>query len=270
MSNWADWLLAHEVSVRLAFFFSVFFMIACWEMVAPRRLRRYSRLFRWSNNLALVALNSFLLRLLFPVAAVGVALWAESNGYGLFNLLALPLWINVVLSVVLLDMLIYFQHVLFHRVPILWALHKVHHVDPDYDVTTGARFHPVEIILSMFIKMLAITLLGPAAIAVIIFEVLLNGSAMFNHGNIRLPSSIDKVVRLFFVTPDMHRVHHSQIRQETDSNYGFSLSCWDRLFSTYIERPSKGQEEMDIGVEGYENPDVICRLGGMLRLPFKR
>jgi len=265
-----DWLLAHELSIRLSFFLGGFLIIALWETVSPCRTRQYSRVLRWSNNLLLVVLNSVLLRLLFPIAAVGVALWAEEQGYGLFNVLDWPLWISLILAVVMLDMLIYFQHVIFHKVPMLWALHKVHHVDPDYDVTTGARFHPVEIILSMLIKMIAIVLLGPSAAAVIVFEVLLNSSAMFNHGNILLPKAVDKCIRFLFVTPDMHRVHHSRIRQETDSNYGFALSCWDRLFATYREQPEKGQKNMEIGVKGYDDPKIICRLTGMLRLPFKR
>lgn len=268
--NWELWLLQHEVEMRLSFFFGVFLLMASWEWLKPCHSQRYGRLLRWSNNLGLVFLNSFLLRILFPAAAVGVALYAEEKGVGLFHQLPIPGLISTLLVVVLLDLLIYLQHVVFHKVPLLWRLHRVHHADPDYDVTTGARFHPIEIILSMLIKFVAILLLGPSAVAVIIFEVLLNASAMFNHANIRLPATLDQLLRWIVVTPDMHRVHHSQIRTETDSNYGFALSCWDRLFRTYRVQPQKGHLEMDIGVRGLQGAKQICWLPGILLLPFKK
>ena len=268
--NWQNWLLDNEVIVRLSFFFGIFFIMACWELFKPCRNLKYSRWLRWTNNLSLVFLNSIILRLLFPAAAVGVAFYAQDNGIGLLNLLGLNSILGIVLSVILLDMLIYMQHVAFHKVPFLWRLHRVHHADPDYDVTTGARFHPVEIVLSMLIKCGAILLLGPAAVAVIVFEILLNGSAMFNHSNIRLPAKLDAVIRLVFVTPDMHRVHHSQIPTETDSNYGFALAWWDKLFSTYNQQPQKGQLGMDIGLKEFQQPEQNCRLPGLLLMPFKK
>ena len=270
MFSWDAWVLENELSVRLFFFFGILCLMATWEGLKPCRELHYSRWYRWRNNLALVLVNSLILRLLFPVAAAGVALSMERQGYGLLNQFELPLAISVFVAVILLDLLIYAQHVLFHKVPFLWALHKVHHADPDYDVTTGARFHPIEIILSMLIKMLAIVILGPSAVAVIIFEILLNGSAMFNHSNISLPRLADKFVRTLFVTPDMHRVHHSQKRYETDSNYGFSLSCWDRIFKTYRPYPEDGQLGMKIGLTELQSPESICSLRGMLILPFKR
>lgn len=267
---WSDWLLQHEMQIRLGFFLGIFSLMAIWEAIKPCRPRLYSRTLRWSNNLALVALNSLLLRFMFPAAAVGVAHYVHIQGWGFFNLVTLPLWIEVLLAVVILDLLIYSQHVVFHKVPILWRLHRVHHADPDYDLTTGIRFHPIEIILSMLIKFIAIILLGPAAVAVLIFEVLLNGSAVFNHSNVRLPAKLEPLARFIFVTPDMHRVHHSWIRSETDSNYGFALSLWDRLFSTYQDQPVKGHLDMDIGLREFQEVKHVSWLSGILQLPFKR
>lgn len=268
--SWELWLLQHEIGVRLSFFGGIFLLMAGWEFLKPCRRQKYGRLLRWSNNLALVFLNSFLLRTLFPAAAVGVAIYVEDQGFGLLQQLPIPIFLSTVIAVVVLDLLIYAQHVLFHKVPILWRLHRVHHADPDYDVTTGARFHPIEIILSMLIKFAAIIVLGAPAVAVIIFEVLLNASAMFNHANLRLPKSVDKLLRWILVTPDMHRVHHSQIRVETDSNYGFALSWWDRIFKTYRAQPQKGHLQMDIGVSGLQDVKQVCFLPGILLLPFKK
>ena len=268
--QWQAWLLNHEMEVRLSFFFGVFAIMAFWEWRKPCRTLKLSKWLRWRNNLGLVFLNTLVLRALFPAAAVGVAFYAEQQGLGLFNIIGFTGLLSIIVSVILLDMLIYMQHVAFHKVPILWRLHRVHHADPDYDVTTGARFHPIEIVLSMLIKCSVILLLGPAAVAVIIFEVLLNGSAMFNHSNIRLPAWLDPIVRAVFVTPDMHRVHHSQIPCETDSNYGFALSWWDRIFSTYNEQPQKGQLGMDIGLKEYPLPEQNCKLPGLLMMPFRK
>lgn len=264
------WVLANEPMLRLGCFLAVFALMASWEALKPCRIRRYSRWFRWSNNLGLVVLNSVLVRLLFPIAAVGMAQYAAEQGIGLFNWLQLPVAISLILAVVLLDLAIYLQHVVFHKVPWFWALHKVHHADPDYDVTTGARFHPVEIVLSLLIKMVVVVVLGAPAVAVIIFEVILNASAMFNHANVQLPRRIDQWLRRVLVTPDMHRVHHSVIRSETDSNYGFALSWWDRLFATYKQAPQAGQQGMDIGQSNLRDPKQICRLDGLLTLPLKR
>ena len=266
---WNDWLLANEVYVRLGFFFGVLGAVAVWEMVSPRRTLTTSKLLRWTNNLGIVVLNSVVVRLLFPAAAVGVAALATQESWGLLNIYPLPLLPTIVVSIVLLDMIIYLQHVMFHAVPVLWRLHRVHHADPDYDVTTGLRFHPIEIIISMLIKFATILVLGPPVVAVVVFEVILNAMAMFNHGNIRLPEGVDRGLRLFLVTPDMHRVHHSIEFEEANSNFGFNLPWWDRLFDTYQAQPLAGHQRMIIGIRGYHEPGQISLLPGMLMLPFK-
>lgn len=259
----------HEVTIRLSFFFGIFTIMALWEVSAPRRSLTQPKLVRWTNNLGLVVLNSIVLRLIFPAAAVGMAAFAAENGWGLLNHFALPFPATVLISIILLDMIIYLQHVMFHAVPTLWRLHRVHHADLDYDVTTGSRFHPIEIILSMLIKFAAIIVLGAPVLAVIVFEIVLNAMAMFNHGNVGLPLRLDRVVRLFVVTPDMHRVHHSTEDNETNSNFGFNLSVWDRLFGTYIAQPRAGHIEMEIGIHTCRDPKQTSWLSGMLALPFK-
>lgn len=266
--NWNEWILGNEVPIRLSFFFGIFAVMAVWELLSPRRTLITSKSLRWSNNLGLVFLNSIVLRLLFPAAAVGVALFAREQGWGLFNYTHMPFILAVIISVIIMDAAIYLQHVMVHAVPLLWRLHRVHHADPDYDVTTGARFHPLEIILSMLIKFATILLLGPPLIAVIIFEVLLNATAMFNHGNVKLPSTVDRILRLLVVTPDMHRVHHSVEDDEANSNFGFNLPWWDRLFGTYRDQPRGGHEGMVIGIHNYHEPRQISWLPGMLLLPF--
>ena len=218
-----EWALAHEPVVRLGAFFGVFALMALWETLAPRRARLLPRRVRWLHNLALVLLNSLILRLLFPLAAVGFALLAAERGWGLLNAFALPFWWAFLLSVIALDFAIYLQHVMFHAVPLLWRLHRVHHADADFDVTTGARFHPLEILLSMLIKFAAIAVLGAPAAAVLVFEVLLNATAMFNHANLRLPEPVDRRLRRLLVTPEMHRIHHSMEVVEANSNFGFNL-----------------------------------------------
>jgi len=258
----------NEVVIRLSFFFGMFFIMALWEVLAPRRALTVSKILRWTNNLALVFLNSFILRLLFPAAAVGMAIFTSEQGWGLFNYYQLPFAVAVILSVVIMDGMIYLQHVMVHAIPALWRLHRVHHADPDFDVTTGARFHPIEIILSMLIKFAVIAALGPPVVAVIIFEVLLNATAMFNHSNVRLNKNFDKVLRLFVVTPDMHRVHHSVEEDEANSNYGFNLPWWDRLFGTYKAQPRGGHEKMTIGIYDYNKPEQVGWLHKMLVLPF--
>ena len=265
-----EFILAHELTIRLGAFFGIFASMALWEILLPRRRLLFSKLQRWLNNLSLVVLNTLLLRLLFPAAAVGMASYAEIHGWGLFNAVPLPGWLAVVLSVVLLDLVIYLQHVMVHAVPALWRLHRVHHADPDYDVTTGARFHPIEIILSMLIKFATIAALGPPVVAVIIFEVLLNGMAMFNHANIRLPGWLDRRLRWLLVTPDMHRVHHSVEVDESNSNFGFNLSIWDRLMGTYRDQPRLGHQGMTIGLTSIKEPRRTIRLSGMLLIPFQR
>lgn len=266
--NWNDWILGHEVSVRLGFFFGTLAIIGGWELAAPRRLPTVSRLVRWGNNLGLVFLNTLLLRVLFPAAATGIAVLAQQRGWGLFNSIEVPMTLAAFATIVMLDGVVYFQHVLFHAVPFLWRLHLVHHTDPDYDVTTGTRFHPLEIIISMLIKFTAIIALGAPVVAVVIFEVLLNATAMFNHGNVRVPGRIDRMLRLVIVTPDMHRVHHSVEKDETNSNYGFSLSWWDRLFGTYRAQPRAGHQNMTIGLREYREPKQTTWLPGLLILPF--
>lgn len=259
----------NEVTIRLSFFFGVFALMAIWESLAPARALSVSKPMRWLNNLGLVFLNSFILRLLFPAAAVGVAVWVHSQGWGLLPLLELPLALGILVSILLLDLVIYLQHVMVHSVPLLWRLHRVHHADLDYDVTTGARFHPLEIILSMLIKFSVIVILGPPVVAIVVFEVILNAMAMFNHSNIRLPSFPEKAIRSLFVTPDMHRVHHSVEDDEANSNFGFNLSIWDRLFGTYRDQPRKGHVDMEIGIHGYRDPKQVVQLPGMLILPLR-
>ncbi len=261
-------MLQHELAIRLACFFGVFCSMSLWELVAPRRRLTVSKLLRWANNLALVVLNSVLLRALFPAAAVGVAAFTTQQGWGLLNYFAIPLWMAVLISLVLLDFVIYLQHVMFHAVPLLWRLHRVHHADLDIDVTTGSRFHPIEIMLSMLIKAAAILVLGPPVVAVVIFEVLLNATSLFNHGNVRIHPVLDRVLRLLLVTPDMHRVHHSIEEDETNSNFAFNLSIWDRLFGTYRDQPRAGHKDMTIGISTFREAKRCIWLLGILILPF--
>jgi len=257
-----------ELILRLSAFFGIFAIMALWELKSPRRPLRSAKRFRWFNNLGITFFNTLLLRLLFPTAAIGVALYASQQQWGIFHQVNLPLWIEVILAVIVLDLCIYLQHRLFHRVPMLWRLHMMHHSDVDLDVTSGARFHPIEIVLSMLIKMALICLFGPAIIAVLIFEIILNAVAMFNHSNVYIPVQVDRVLRRFIVTPDMHRVHHSIINQETNSNYGFNLPWWDRLFDTYRAQPAQGHDQMIIGLQQFQQPQAQS-LKWMLRLPFK-
>lgn len=268
--NESHWILDSEPSIRLGFFAGTLAVVALWELLSPQRRLTQHKGLRWANNLGLVVFNSFLIRVLFPTAAVGAAVYANAQGWGLFHWLDVPWGLAVVASIVLLDMGIYWQHVIFHHVPLLWRLHQVHHADLDYDLTTGLRFHSLEILLSMLIKFALVILLGAPAVAVVIFEVMLSTTALFNHGNIRLPKTVDRHLRKLLVTPDMHRVHHSIHRDETNSNFGFALSCWDRWFGTYIEQPRDGQLGMTIGLSYYRDPRQTNRLPGMLGLPFKR
>jgi sterol desaturase/sphingolipid hydroxylase (fatty acid hydroxylase superfamily) len=261
-------ILLNEPAIRLVIFLAVFAFMIIWEFVTPRRVRSLSRWVRWPSNLGIVVFNTLVLRIVLPMAAVGLALLCEERGWGLLNAFALPALLAIVLSVLLLDLAIYLQHVMFHAVPALWRLHRMHHADLDFDVTTGARFHPIEILLSMGIKFAVVAALGPPAVAVLIFEVLLNASSMFNHGNVRIAPKVDGVLRCFIVTPDMHRVHHSILPRETNSNFGFSLPWWDRLFGTYTAQPAAGHDGMTIGIEQFRTaPDQ--RLDRMLLQPFR-
>lgn len=263
-----EFLLGNEPAVRLSIFAVVFALMALWEVLAPRRRQVIGRISRWPSNLGVVIIDTLLVRILFPTSAVGLALLAEAKGFGLFNAWPVATWFSIIASVLLLDLAIYLQHVLFHAVPALWRLHRMHHADLEFDVTTGARFHPIEIVLSMLIKLAVIGALGAPAVAVLVFEVLLNGTAMFNHSNVRLPARVDRVLRWFIVTPDMHRVHHSVVVRETNSNFGFNLPWWDRIFGTYRSQPAAGHEKMKIGIEQIRNP-AEQRLDRMLTQPFR-
>ncbi|MFY0659033.1 MAG: sterol desaturase family protein [Shimia sp.] len=262
--------MQHELLIRLGVFFGLFVVLAGIETLAPRRRLNWSKSSRWLTNWGLSILNTLTLRALaiaLPLLAVGAASDAQSNGWGLFNILGLPIAIEFVLAILILDFAIWLQHLITHKIPLLWRLHRVHHADPDFDITTAIRFHPVEIALSMGLKITLIYLLGPAAIAVLVFEILLNGTALFNHANIRLPAKIDHLIRLVLVTPDMHRVHHSVHRDEHDSNYGFALSIWDRALGTYIAQPRAGHDKMTIGLEWQDTRPT--KIYWSLRLPFR-
>ena len=258
--------MEHESNIRFISFALIFIMLLFWEALMPRRSLVTSKKWRWFNNLSIVAINPILLTLLFPVFAVGMAEKAHMNGWGLLNYFDVANFIALIVGFVVLDLVIYLQHVMFHAVPLLWRLHMVHHADLDVDLTTGLRFHPVEIILSMVLKMTVIVALGPPVEAVLMFEVVLNGMAMFNHGNIKIPKAVDKWLRWLVVTPDMHRVHHSVVIRETNSNYGFNLSVWDRLFGTYCDQPGKGHTAMVIGLSQFRDEKKLT-LPWLLILP---
>lgn len=261
-------LLAHEPLIRLAVFAGILILMAGLEALLPRRQRGVGRWLRWPSNFGVVVLDSVVVRFVFPTAAVGLALALEGRGVGLLPWLGLPQPLAILFAVILLDLTIYLQHVMFHAVPALWRLHRMHHADLDFDVTTGLRFHPVEILLSMVIKLMVVVALGAPAVAVLVFEVLLNATAMFNHANLRLPEQLDRALRLILVTPDMHRVHHSVVPRETNSNFGFNLALWDRLFGTYRPQPAAGHEAMTIGIEQFRDPREL-RLDRMLTQPLR-
>jgi len=263
-----DALLANEPVIRLAAFAGVLALVAALEACFPRKRRSFSRWRRWPNNLGVVVLDTLLLRLVFPTAAVGAALFAEARGIGLIPWIGLPPVAAIPAAIVLLDLVIYLQHRLFHAVPPLWRLHRMHHADLDFDITTGLRFHPAEILLSMVIKLVVVVALGAPAVAVLIFEVLLNATSMFSHANLRLPGPLDRAVRLLLVTPDMHRVHHSILKRETDSNFGFNLALWDRLFGTYRAQPAAGHDGMTIGIAQFRAPREMW-LDRMLTQPLR-
>jgi len=261
-------LLANEHLIRLAAFAGIFAAMASWEILAPRRRQKLGRGTRWPSNIGMVVLDTVLVRFVFPTTAVGLALVTEARGWGLFHAIGLPVWAGVLGAVMALDLAIYLQHVLFHAVPALWRLHRMHHADLEFDVTTGARFHPIEILLSMVIKLGVVAALGAPAVAVLAFEVLLNATSMFNHSNVRMPAWLDRLLRRVVVTPDMHRVHHSIVERETNSNFGFNLPWWDRLFGTYRDQPVAGHETMTIGIEQFRDL-AEQRLDRMLTQPFR-
>jgi sterol desaturase/sphingolipid hydroxylase (fatty acid hydroxylase superfamily) len=263
-----DAVLSFEPYLRAGAFSAVFVALAIWELVGPRRHQAIGRGLRWPNNLGVVLANTILVRTVFPITVVGLALIAAEKGWGLFHAVAVPRWIALVSSVVVLDLAIYLQHIVFHAVPALWRLHRMHHADLEFDVSTGLRFHPIEILLSTVIKFVVIAALGAPPLAVLIFEVLLNATSMFSHANVRLPLGADRILRWIVVTPDMHRVHHSILARETNSNFGFNLPWWDRLFGTYRAQPAAGHDGMTIGIEEFRAPTEL-RLDRMLIQPFR-
>lgn len=264
-----DFVIQNEPTIRLMFFIGTLLLVTLWEIIQPRRSLRVSKSWRWVNNMGITFFNSFLLRFIFPVLAAGFAAICAENGWGLLNLVEMPLALEILIAIVVQDLVIYGQHVVFHRVPFFWRFHKMHHADPDYDVTTGARFHPVEICLSMILKLGVVFVLGPAAIAVILFEIILSSMAMFNHANAALPVRLDRWVRKLIVTPDMHRVHHSIITAELNRNFGFNLSIWDRIFNTYKDQPDAGQVGMQIGLTAYQDHPRQSFFW-LITLPFRR
>ena len=264
-----DWIMSNEPVIRLGFFAGIFGLMAIWEVIAARRELITGKGRRWVGNLSLVALDTLIVRLLFPTAALGMASMVQDLEWGVLNVVSVPYWSAVLISIIMLDLAIYLQHVMFHALPALWRLHMVHHADLDLDVTSGSRFHPIEIVLSMFIKLGVIAVLGPPLLGVLIFEVVLNGLAMFNHANARIPLPLDRVLRWIIVTPDMHRVHHSVERAEHNTNFGFNLSCWDRVLGTYKDQPARGHEGMTIGLKSFRER-TWQSLPRLLAMPFFR
>jgi sterol desaturase/sphingolipid hydroxylase (fatty acid hydroxylase superfamily) len=252
---------------RFLFSLVVFAVISFWELLLPRRQLHFSKPLRWASNLGLILIDALTIKIIFPATAVGAAMFVQKQKWGLFNSMEISPFATVVLSVVLLDLVIYLQHMMFHRIPVLWKVHRMHHADLDFDVTTGIRFHPIEMVISMGIKFLAIGLLGAPPIAVLIFEILLNATSMFNHGNILLPKKLDRVFRWFIVTPDMHRIHHSIFPHETHSNFGFNMPWWDRLLGTYVDQPKEKHETMTIGLDLFRKKKYLY-LHWLLALPF--
>lgn len=268
MGSFANSLLEHEGLIRLSVFGGMLALMMGLEALLPRRARVQNRVGRWRTNFALSLLNSLLLRYAFPVLAVGAALWTQAQGWDLMPLLELPGWVELIATLLLLDLAIYWQHRIFHITPFFWRFHKVHHSDQDIDTLTAIRFHPVEIIFSMLIKIALVIALGATPEAVILFEIILNATALFNHANLKLPLGVDRVLRLVLVTPDMHRTHHSVIQTETDRNFGFNIPLWDRLFGSYCAGPQAGHLGMDIGLSAYRGPET-SQLGWSLVLPFR-
>jgi sterol desaturase/sphingolipid hydroxylase (fatty acid hydroxylase superfamily) len=261
--------MENEGILRIVSFFGVLSIIALWEIIAPRRALTTRKRQRWFANLSMIAIATLLVRFTFPLLPVGLAILAQEHGWGILNRISLPPWLAVALAVIALDLVIYLQHVLFHFLPILWRLHRMHHTDLDLDASSGNRFHPLEILISIGIKLGAILVIGASPLAVLLFEILLNATSIFNHGNIRIPLGIDRCLRTLLVTPDMHRVHHSIIPRETNSNFGFNLPWWDYLCGTYRAQPSAGHLEMTIGLKEFRDPARLT-LPRLLIQPFER
>jgi sterol desaturase/sphingolipid hydroxylase (fatty acid hydroxylase superfamily) len=263
----SEFIVSNEATIRITFFVGIFVVVALVELAVPRRPLTTSKTGRWFANIGIVIIDTVVLRLLVPAGVLGISVWVGRQGWGVFNYVDWPFWVEVILSVILLDFVIYLQHLMFHAVPLLWRLHMMHHADLDYDLTTGNRFHLIEIIISMGVKAAAISVLGAPPVGVIIFEILLNGTAMFNHGNFYIPLGVDRILRLVVVTPDMHRVHHSVFPSETNSNFGFNLPWWDRLMGTYRAQPTKGHDGMTIGLNQFRDPARLT-LPRIIALPF--
>ena len=266
--NFDTFLLSNDPAIRLGFFLGMFALMAAWELFAPRRVLGVSKAVRWTHNISIAIINVLLVRVLFPSAAVSVAVFAEERGMGLLNMFAIPYPLAFLVSLLALDLTMYLVHLMFHAVPALWRVHRMHHADVDFDVTTGARFHPIQILVAMPIKFAVIFVLGLPVLAVLVFEAVFNALSLFNHANIRIPSTVDRLLRWFLVTPDMHRVHHSVDATETNSNFSFVLPWWDRLFGTYRAQPEGGHERMTIGVDQFRTPRDF-RLDRMLLQPFR-
>jgi len=262
-----EFFIQSESIIRLSVFLFVLLILTGLEYTFPKRSLLYSKTRRWFSNISLSVINTLFVKVVFPIAVVGAAVLASEKGWGLLNGFGIPAWLNIILFLLVFDAIIYWQHRFFHSVPLLWRLHRMHHTDPDYDVSTAIRFHPVEIFLSACIKLVLVIMFGPLPAAVIVAEVLLNATSLFNHSNISLPRKVDQILRLFIVTPDMHRVHHSVAASEHNQNFGFNFPWWDRFFSTYKEQPEKGHKAMDIGLEGFQATDVMA-LSKLLLQPF--
>lgn len=257
-----------ETSIRLSVFIAILVLMIALEYWLPAKQAHVAKSKRWLSNFGLTIVASIVVRLIVPMGLTGIAIYASEHGWGLFNQITWPLWIMYILSWLTLDILIYWQHRLFHRVPILWRLHKVHHADSHVDASTGLRFHPLEILLSIVIKGIAVAALGVPMLAVIVFEIILNGFSLFNHANIRLPNKIERVVRYFLITQVLHRIHHSQVVRETDTNFGFSVSWWDRLFGTYKGESTKGDSAINLGLVEYPKAAQNAAFWSLLKMPF--
>lgn len=262
--------MAAELWWRLGCFIGVLALMVLWEQLQPKRRSLLPASKRWPANLGIVVINTITLRLLIPAGAMSAALWSQSNGFGALQLVALPWWFTAIVGFLILDCAIYWQHRIFHRVPLLWRIHRMHHADTDFDTTTGLRFHPLEIVLSMFIKISVVTVFGISPVTVLIFEIVLNATSLFNHGNVALPGRLERPIRMLIVTQEMHRIHHSQLQRETDSNFSFNFSVWDRLFGSYTAQPAKGSDGIDIGLKEYPATRDSTKISYLLRIPFSQ
>lgn len=258
----------NETAIRLTVFLGVFLLLAAWEISSPLRTLTTARTKRWFNNIALIITGTLLLRFVFPTAAIGIAILIEKNHWGILNYNQVPDGLRLILAIILLDLSIYFQHVMFHTLPLLWRFHSVHHSDHELDVTTGLRFHPFEILISMLVKFMTIAALGAPVLAVIIFEIILNATSMFTHSNIRINSTLERIIRWAFVTPNMHWSHHSVVENETNSNFGFNLSIWDRIFGTYLDAPASGTDGLTLGLTQFNDHPKWRRFRWLLYMPF--